>query len=55
MEPNEKLVMSNWSLNAAERGNTLLLKEAMDIVFGEKKFIQFLYGQKFTIQTDHKP
>ena len=43
------------SLNAAERKYSTIEKEALAIVFGVKKFNQFLYGQKFTIQTDHKP
>jgi len=30
-------------------------KEAFAIIFDIKKFIQFLYGNKFTLITDHKP
>ena len=43
------------SLNSAEHGYSTIDKEALVIIFGVKKFNQFLYGQKFTIQTDHKP
>ena len=43
------------SLNDAERNNSTLEKESLAIIFGVKKFHQFLYGNAFTIKTDHKP
>jgi len=43
------------TLNTAERGYSTIEKEALAIIFGEKKFHQFLYGRRLTIQTDHKP
>ena len=45
------------SLNGAERNYSTLEKEleALAIIFGVKKFHQFLYGHSLTIKTDHKP
>ena len=43
------------SLQEAERNYSTLEKEALAIIFGIKKFHQFLYGHLFTIKTDHKP
>ena len=43
------------TLNQAERGYSQLDKEDLAIVFGVKRFHQYLYGRKFEIVTDHKP
>lgn len=42
------------SLNSAEYGYSTVEKEVLAIFFGGKRFHQFLYWLKFTIQTDHK-
>jgi len=43
------------SLNGAERKYLTLEKEAPAIIFGAKKFHQFLYRHSFTTKMDHKP
>ncbi|CAB3981663.1 Hypothetical predicted protein [Paramuricea clavata] len=43
------------SLNAAEKNYSTIEKEALTTIFGVEKFHKFLYGQSFTIKTDHKP
>ena len=43
------------TLSQAERNYAPTEREGLAVVFGVKKFHQYLFGLKFTIQTDHKP
>ena len=42
------------TLSASERNYSQLEKEALSLIFGLRRFHQFLYGRKFTLVTDHQ-
>ncbi len=49
------VAFASRSLAPAERNYSQLDKEALAIVFGVKRFSQYLLGRKFEILSDHKP
>ena len=49
------IAFASRSLAPAERKYSQLDKEGLSIIFGVRKFHQYLFGRKFTIQSDHRP
>ena len=43
------------TLTDCQRNYSQIQKEALAIIFGLKKFYQFVYGRKFILVTDHRP
>ena len=43
------------SLNKSEQNYPQIEKEAFAILFGCKKFHEYVYGKKLTVKSDHKP
>jgi hypothetical protein len=51
----QPIAFASRSLSNTEKKYSQLDKEGLAIVFGVKKYHQYLYGRHFTVLTDHKP
>ena len=49
------IAFASRSLAATEKKYSQLDKEGLAIVFGVKRFHQYLFGRSFTIKSDHRP
>jgi len=49
------ITFASRTLSPAEKNYSQLDKEGLGIVFGVKKFHQYIFGRHFTIYMDHKP
>ena len=49
------IAFASRTLSASEKNYAQVEKETLSVVFGAKRFHQFLYGRKFTLVTNYKP
>ena len=55
MQGGKPIAFASKSLNPTEVNYAQIEKEMYGIVFGCKRFHQYIYGRKIVVETDHKP
>ena len=46
---------ASWTLTPAKKNYSQIEKEGLAVIFGVKKFHNFLFGGHFSIESDHQP
>ena len=55
MQEKKPVAYASKSLNSTEQNYAQIEKELYAILFGCKRFHQYIYGQRITVESDHKP
>lgn len=53
--PEQPITFASCTLTSSENNCAQVEKEALSVIFGVKKFHQYLYGRRFSLITNHKP
>ena len=51
----QPIAFASRTLSQSERNYSQLDKEALSLMFGVRRFHNYIYGRRFTLLTDHKP
>ena len=55
LQEGRPVAFASRSLSETEKSYAQIEKETLAVVFGCEKFQHYLYGRKFTVESDHKP